>query len=375
MSTQDYSIEVQRDIKTSVNYTDLPRSVHYIISANGNVTKIVNADDTAWGVNENSPSNLAQNLISGMPTNPDASLIHIAFEKFGITSQSVKMAARIICCLSQDYGISPSSSTILNISEFSPIQDVLSAVPTELIPLSQDCSEIYNPGLECVPDPVAKACCEKNTEDIKDLANRVSALEISQAKQNQDIASLSDKLDTLMACCSQVSSLQAQIDGLMSLVLKLKECTDCVCPADIPAQSVHYQCANEQIGTAGESRTVNFCTKLADTSPPSVLSGALWSDCISTAGIHQINPIVRLANRKWCAGKIVTMDLVICGNRYNLVTYDTKNGNEAVTLMPASPFIINLDDSQLPCCAHVEIFTNDATNAMFVIEYADYSRT
>lgn len=374
-SVEDYLTMVQSSIPLSVRYYGTPRSVHFYIPNENIPYALVSPDNTAWGFNEPYDQDGITQYITQMPLNPDASVIHIAFEKCDISNSAVDWGARVICCLGKIYDIPVDETTVIDAVEISPDLDGLQRNPDLIARLLSNkgiCDTPLNPPISIV-DPNLLQCCIDNSAAIRSINEELTRLRAEIALLKAEDIRLATLVSNVEACCAQNEAIANQINELTQLVLQMKECTDCVCPNVVPKESIHYSCSEIQTVTSNTYRAVNFCNKIADSTPPSVLTGPMWTDCIKTVGRHTIKAIVRLRSRRWCAGKKIRMEAIVCGNRYLLQEITTTNGTYPVTLdNSASPLLMNISSQ---CCVSIEVFTNDMTDVLSFIEYADYERT
>lgn len=368
MSARDYVVEAQRDIPASALYTNYPRSVHAVFNAQGAAVLMVDPANTAWGLNAPiTPDAAAAPIVALNPLYPDAAVIHLAFEAGGMTEAAVRAMARAICCMAEQFNITVSSATVLAAIQFSPAQDQIAMVPGDLLARAISCDDPYNPPTPQDPDLVR--CCAENTAAIAALEARIAALEASDASQNTAITALLNQIIVLQGQIGLIGTVQAEVTAIQQILDAHQECIDCVCPPDAAAPIIHYQCAQLQAVTANNTpRRIDFCKKVSDYSPEKVVTGALWKAVLDDSCNWRVNALVRIALRDYCPGKYVRMDLVTCSGRFTIAQVNTVQGMQNIELTGTATVIPSAPE----CEVWIEVVTNDGTQPISYVEYADF---
>lgn len=351
--------------------TTYPKSVHYVVSANGAVTRYVGDQDTAWGIDE-----LHNPAWPGVQaaTDPAAQFLFVGLEWGGLLTNSSKAAlARLICCLATEHHLVMDETTIIVARDLDDRIDTLWSVPDNLIALA--ISECL--GGMATHDLVR--CCEDNTAAIEALDGRVTDLEGQLEALTDTGGPLDDLNDRVLALELAVASLtgrvlalegqQAGIAGqfaaLGDIVNAHQVCIDRVCPPPSHYEAIEYYATNAGF-TALAPNWLNLQIKVSDTVPASVTVGPAWVASVSAPGTYTIQARVRFAVGNWCVGKQAWLDLVVNGAPIRLATYNLAvSGTQTVdlygmTVITAPPAL----------AMHLNAQTDDNTTLSRIIDYA-----
>jgi hypothetical protein len=359
-----------------------PKSVHYVVTANGAVQNLVNVQNTAWGLDEYYNVN-----VPTIPTTQDPSTpwVFLGLENTdgggcNISTDQLDSLVDLICCICREFNLAPTDETILTAYDLNSHLDTLTFLPITLIGLVQSCMEnagssptLTNGQLQQILDNL-QACCDTHTSSIQELFVRLMAVEQTLPALSASVASLTNRVTSLEADWAlylpMIGGLSAQLQSLQALYLNMKACTDAMCPATTTGvASIHYTipAGMGQTITPNVPVWINFPTKISDTIPNSVLPGPLWSANLTESCIHQIDVIVRLDSSSWCAGKKARLILVACGSTVVLNEQILPGGGSTVTLFGSTVVTVP------PACpdVHVMVWTDDITTPAKVVSSGD----
>lgn len=360
--------------------TSYPKSVHFAVQQTGAIHQFVKESDTAWGL-----TTLHNPTWPGIVgADPNAQYLFIGVEKSDqclVGSTQFDMLAKLICCIALQYHIPLTDYYVIAAYALDNRQIDIVTLPSGLLAASQSCfaagGQPTIPDLRVLEDRVEalELCCSANSAAIAGLTTQISALSSGLS----GITAIANSLVAWQASFNpqamqaQINTLLGQVQVLMQQIANHQVCIDEVCPQANACLPVHYQLnpGNSMTITPNVPVWLNLPIMVAEAVPPKVLPGPLWSADLDAPGTYRIAAVVHLDPSEYCAGKLVWLDLVACGNIYRL---DTR-------AMGAGIFPVDLSGSFMlvvpPAChdVHLQVTTDDTTTPNKVVTFADIQIT
>ena len=405
-----------------LQYFGAPSSVNYAIGADGEVFSIVPEQDTSWAIfkvlHPTHPNPAFVNVLE-----PNQPLITIGLcglstdqTNTGITDLQATALLQLLCCLYTHYGWEYNRETLSVYYDFNNTHDDgLGDVPTWLLEqvagsdgalctslranvsrlpciatgsiVATSNTRIGNPITTSLVEspnpspignlPIQPACCtalgvrvtlleellsETTIEDLLYIRGLQTVIEVLQANN----LVLTNRVNTFN---TQIATLQQEYAAVLRRFLSIQSCLDCVCPPDNALIAVDYEYSSGYTQTVvrGNPTWLSLPVQISDTTPPSVVVGALWTynpDATCTA--REVSYNIRFAPAEYCAGCGVQVYIVICGVATLLQEVNSVGGLDTLNL--TGTYILTAPAS----CheIHFTVGTTDNQSPLKVITYA-----
>ena len=339
-----------------------PKSVHFVVGANGIVSQYVEPQNTAWGIDA-----LHNPTWPGIQaaTDPASQFLFIGIEGNGVLGDDgITALAHLLCCISVDQDLALSENTVIAARDINDEIDTLWSIPAELIALAQSICL----GGQTTNDLVR--CCNDNTARIEALEEQVAELDAAVCAITAEDGPIVALQNAVSALRSGLSELQLRIIALESIsgasaqqfaqlahvIAQHQICIDTVCPPPNSTANIEYY-STQLSFTALTPNWLNPTVRVSDTVPSSVMTGPMWAATISAEGTYLVEARARFAIGDWCAGKQAWLDLVINDGavRLNTVTI-AAGGTQSIELVGSTTITV-----PPTAVLHISAQSNDST--------------
>lgn len=357
--------------------TAFPKSVNYLILANGGIVEMVHPDNTAIGFDkwENPTWPYLQ-----PNQDPNSQFLHIGWIGT-LNAGQFESLTKLLCCIygTIDFLLPLNDERIIVARDIDETRDNLFTIPLDIIPAVETCVE--NNGFYIPPT-------------IQSLEDRIKVLEDALFALQLQVINNTDRLDLLETRVddhearitsleewrllaepqitqntNDIQQLLQQITALTVLITNLQGCVEQICPDTNDNVEIHYQTTpnTSQNVTAGVNYRANFPIRIQDTTPPTVLPGPLWSANLSVAGTYLVTVDIRMSYAEWCANSTARLYLNYCNELFLLDTFTTPTSTgQSVTL--SGTLVLTVPPE---CALFALVYQDDVTNGTKVIEYGN----
>lgn len=384
------------------NFSQIPISVHYAISQKGELAQFVGTQDTAFGVRDyNSPSypfvtvptpstkdglNCPYIFIGVEIPFANNIAVELCPTKFELSQFQKHVLAKLICCVTNLYGLTPSTATIIDGYALDTRLDSF-FLPTDLIAQVIEASENNcwndNPLLLCTdngngspvdPNPTDPDCpdCEDDTCCPLHKA-RIAVVENTINNLNNTIATLQTQVT---AQTNAISAVNQQVTDIVNHYLQIiakfdqiEDCFNCLCPQQSQLQRIEYELSgseNAQSLLPLAPTLLKLPIQISDSNPAVANSSSYFIAQLDTACNYVVQLALTLEYSEYFAGGEVWVDMVSCSGRQRIAT-QSMAGDGVASLFGQ----VALSPTSNPCNVWFEVFTNDNKDGARTIEYAN----